>query len=543
MAGLAATLTKGAMTNSIAELEDAPFIFALGTNTTESHPVIALRIKRAVRRGARLVVADPRRIDLVRFAWRHLPMRAGSNVALVGAMANVILAEGLQDAAFLSERVDGFEAWAAVVRTQTPEWAATITGVPAEAIREVARAYATAERAAICYTLGVTEHHSGTDGVMALGNLALLTGNVGKRGAGVNPFRGQNNVQGTGDAGCMPDKLPGYQSITDPEARSRAAKAWGVAPPSAPGWTKPEVIDAVHRGEVRAMWIVGDNTVAADTNPAATRAALAKLDLCVVQDIFLSETAQCAHVVLPAASGFAETDGVFTNSERRVQRVRRAVAPPGDARPDWAIVQAVAQRMGVPWDYPDAEAVWDEMRTVAPSVAGMSYARLDGVGLQWPCPTEDHPGTGYLHADGFSGGRAHLKPIPWRESHELPDPEYPLLLTTGRRLSTYHTGTQTRRAEGFDRLIDQEYLEIAPADAAALGVADGDRVEVASRRGAVRVRTRITERSPRGTVFMTFHWPELVPTNELSSVALDPVTRTPEFKVCAVRVRRAEPRR
>ena len=524
------------MTNSIAELEDAPFLFALGTNTTESHPVIALRIKRAVRKGARLVVADPRRIDLVRFAWRYLPIRAGSNVALVGAMANVILAEGLQDAAFLAERVDGFEAWAAVVREQTPEWAARITGVPAEAIREVARAYGTAERAAICYTLGVTEHHSGTDGVMALGNLALCTGNVGKRGAGVNPFRGQNNVQGTGDAGCMPDKLPGYQSMTDPAARALATAAWGVEPPTTTGWTKPEVIDAVHRGEVRAMWIVGDNTVAADTDPARTRAALAKLDCCIVQDIFLSETARCAHVVFPAAAGFAETDGVFTNSERRVQRVRRAVDPPGEARPDWAIVQAVAQRMGVPWDYRDSQAVWDEMRRVAPPVAGLSYARIADVGLQWPCPAEDHPGTEFLHADGFAGGRAHLKPIPWRESDELPDPEYPLLLTTGRRLSTYHTGTQTRRAEGFDRLIDQEYLEIAPADAAALGLGDGELVQVASRRGAVRVRTRISERSPRGTVFMTFHWPDLVPTNELSSVALDPVTRTPEFKVCAVRV-------
>lgn len=525
------------MSNAIAELEDAPFILAIGTNTTESHPVIALRLKKAARKGATIVVCDPRRIDLTRFAWKHLQLRAGTNVALVSAIANVILAEGLHDASFIAERVNGFDAWADEVRQYTPEWAEPITGVPAADIRDVARAYATAERAAICYTLGVTEHHSGTDGVKTLGNLALLTGNLGKASAGVNPLRGQNNVQGTGDMGCMPDKLPGYQRLSDPEVAEMVGHVWGVPVPQHPGWTKPEVIDAIHDGKLRAMWICGDNTVVADTNPGRTRAALEKLDFLVVQDIFLSETAQLAHVVLPAAAGFAETDGVFTNSERRVQRVRKAIEPPGHAKADWEIAQLIANALGAGWDYPDSEAVWNEARRTAPPLAGISYARIDDVGLQWPCPSEDHPGTPFLHEGTFPtpDGKATFLPVPWRSSAEATDAEFPLLLTTGRRLSTYHTGTQTRRAEGFTALIDQEWLEIHPADAQRLGVADGAWVSVRSRRGDLRVRALHTQRSPEGTVFLSFHFAE-TRVNDLSSEALDPTTRTPEFKVCAVAV-------
>ncbi len=523
------------MSNSIGELENAPFIFAIGTNTTESHPVIATRIKKAVKKGARLLVADPRRIDLTRFAYKYLPMKVGSDVALINGMMHVILKEGLQKQGYIDERTEGFEALKKHLEAWTPERAAAITGLSPAEIRLAAIDFASAPKAAICYTLGITEHRCGVANVQSLGNLSLLTGNLGLESAGVNPFRGQNNVQGTGDMGCMPGYLPGYEKLSNPAARARVEKVWGHELPKNEGYKKPEAIDAVLDGKVKAMWVVGDNTVVADTDSEKTLRAFRKLDFLVVQDLFLTKSAREAHVVLPAAA-FAEVDGTYANSERRVQRVRKAVEPPGEAKPDWWIVQQVANRFGYPMNYQDAEAIWDEVSSLAPTLTGITYERIDKVGIQWPCPTPDHPGTKFLHGDGFAIGRAKLLPIEWEPPAEQADSEYPFTLTTGRRLSTYHTGTQTGRAKHFERLVDQEYLELNPRDAEALGVKDDEPVSLASRRGRITLPARISERSPRGVVFCTFHFPEQAWVNLLSSIAVDPITKTPEFKACAVRV-------
>ncbi len=523
------------MTNSIGELEHSPFIFAIGTNTTESHPVIAVRIKMAVKKGARLLVADPRRIDLTRFAYKYLPMKIGSDVALINAMCQVIIAENLQRQSYIDERTEGFAALKAHLAEWTPERASEITGLTPDDIRQAARDYATTPKAAICYTLGITEHRCGVNNVQALGNLALLTGNLGVESAGVNPFRGQNNVQGTGDMGCMPGSLPGYEKLSNPVARARVEKAWGVGLPEKEGFKKPEAIDAILEGKVKAMWVMGDNTVVADTDSEKTVAAFRKLDFLVVQDLFLTRTAQEAHVVFPAAA-FAELDGTYANSERRVQRVRKAVEPPGEAKPDWWIVQEVSKRFGFPMNYKDSEEIWNEVSSLAPTLTGISYARIDKVGIQWPCDDADHPGTKFLHGDGFPIGKAKLVAIDYLPPAEVPDADYPFMLTTGRRLSTYHTGTQTGRAKHFDRLVDQEYLELNPHDASALGVVDNEMISLASRRGRITMAARISERSPRGVVFCTFHFPEKAWVNLLSSTALDPTTKTPEFKACAVKV-------
>ena len=531
----------GGMSNSVLDLEDAPFIFAIGTNMTESHPVIAVRVKRAVRKGAKLLVADPRRVGLVEHATWWLPMRVGSDVALLNAMAHVILAEGLERREFLAERATGVEELRAHLERFTPEWAAPITGLSADDIRHAARAYATAERAAICYTLGITEHACGVDNVQALGNLALLTGNLGRAHAGLNPLRGQNNVQGTGDSGALPESLPGYRKVSDPIVRAHAESVWGFSVPAKPGFKKPEVVDAILEGEVSGLWVMGDNTIVSDTDSARTRAAFGKLELLVSQDVFLTETARLAHVVLPAAA-FAEVDGVYTSSERRVQRVRKALPAPGEAKADWWIVCEVGRRMGLPMPFERPEDLWNELRRVSPfHMGGISYARIERTGVQWPCPDEAHPGTSFLHDGAFNLGKAAFRRLDYRPPAEEPDADYPLILTTGRRLSTYHTNTQTGRVRGFERLVDQEYVEMNPIDADELSLADGAWVWLESRRGRIRVRVRRTLRSPRGTVFTSFAFGRDAPVNTLTSTAVDPVTKTPEFKACAVRVR-PEPR-
>ncbi len=527
----------GAMSNSIRELEDSPFIFAIGTNTTESHPVIALRIKKAVKKGATLIVADPRRIDLVRFAHRYLPLKVGSDLALLNAMSHVIVTEKLYRSEYVDSRAEGFEAYCEHVAQLTPEWAAPICGIGAQTIREVAREYATAERAAICYTLGITEHACGVSNVEALGNLALLTGNLGRRGAGVNPLRGQNNVQGTGDMGCMPENLPGYMKVANPDERALVSHAWGVTLSEIPGLKKPEVVDAALAGKIHAMYVVGDNTVISDTDTERTIAALRSLEFLVVQDIFMTETAQLAHVVLPAAASFAESDGTYTNSDRHVQRVRKIVEPPGQARPDWQILAELGRRLNPEWNYRDPEAIWTEAAAIAPTLRGISYQRLEHEKLQWPCTDASHPGTEFLHGAGFKRGRGLFMNVKYQPIADDTDADFPLILTTGRRLSTYHTGTQTRRAKHFERMVAHEELELHPADAAQLGVSDGATVEIASRRGAVQALAKVTDRSPRGTVFMSFHFPDETRTNLLSATALDPLTLTPEFKACAVRIR------
>ncbi len=535
VAGLARAFGSGAMTNSIAEIENADCILVTGSNTTEAHPIIALYIKAAVtRHGAKLIVADPRRIDLVRFAELHLRQRSGTDVALFNAMMNVILAEGLADEAFVAERTEGFDEFRRSVQDYTPERAEAISGVPADDIRAAARTYAGAERASIIYSMGITQHTTGTDNVLALANMVMLTGNVGKESTGVNPLRGQNNVQGACDLGALPDVYPGYQKVDDPEARGKFERAWGVALSEEPGLTVVEMTNAAAEGRVKGLYVMGENPMLSDPDINHVREALQSLDFLCVQDIFLTETAQMADVVLPAAS-FAEKDGSFTNTERRVQRVRKALDPPGEAWADWRIICRLATKMGHPMSYAGPAEIMDEIARLTPIYGGISLERIEGEGLQWPCADKAHPGTVFLHQGEFKRGRGKFHPTPFREANELPDEEYPYLLTTGRLLYQFHTGTLTRQSAGLDEIAPPTPFEINPQDAAREGIGEGDLVEVASRRGAVQVRALVTDRVPEGTVFMPFHFRE-APANALTNPALDPIAKIPELKVCAVKL-------
>ena len=528
------------MSNSIDEMEDAPMLFCVGTNMTETHPVIALRVKKAVRKGARLIVADPRRIRLADYAHHYLQMRLGSDTALFNAMAQVITHEGLVDQEFVAARTTGYDALVEHLKTMTPEWAESISGVPAAAIRAAAIDYASAERASIYYTLGVTEHICGVGNVQSLCNLALLTGNLGKRSTGINPLRGQNNIQGAGDCGALPNNYPGFQKVDDQKTREKFERAWGVPLDPDLGITKIKAMDRAIERKIRALWIVGENTLVSDPDIAHTRKALEALDFLVVQDIFLTDTGKMADVVLPAAA-FAETDGFYTNSERRVQRIRKAVDPPGEAKPDWWIISQVGQRMktSVKLAYDGPDQVFAELAELSPFYHGMSYARIEKHGLQWPCPTPEHAGTPFLHKDRFENDRGILKRVDYVPPDEVPDDEYPFFLTTGRRLGTYHTNTQTGRSAGFDVLVPNEWVEIHPDDAKRLSVRTKDWLEVRSRRGTVRARARVTRRSPQGTVFMSFAFPDESPTNVVTNPKVDPTTETPEVKVAAVAITRA----
>jgi len=537
---MAVMVGKGAMTNSIEELANTDLLLVAGSNTTEAHPVISLRMKRAVKNGAKLIVVDPRKTELTKWATRHLQIKIGTDIPLFNALAHVMIKENLFDAEYVENRTEGFDELAKHVENYTPEYAAEICGVSAEDIYATAREYASASgKAAICYTLGITEHSCGSHNVQSVANLGMLGGNFGKPSAGVNPLRGQNNVQGASDSGALPTDLPGYQKIERPGVREKFEAAWGVDLPKRRGITKITAMDQMIRKRVRAAYIMGENTVVSDPNTNHAQAALEALDFLVVQDIFMTDTAKLADVVLPAAS-FAESDGTFANSERRVQRVRPAIAPVGESKTDVDILLELMKRFGGPEKSRTASDVWDEMRQLAPLFAGISYDRLEGEGgIQWPCPDEDHPGTQYLHKDemdsgipGFFAPVDHVPPV------EEPDAEYPLVLTTGRRRSTYHTGTQTGRASGFDLLVPSEFVEINPSDATSLGVVDGEVVEVSSRRGSVTAPVKVTERSPKGAVFMTFAFPELTQTNRLTSDAYDFITETPEFKACAVKINR-----
>ena len=525
------------MTNSINEIAETACILAIGTNTTQAHPVIGLRVKRAVRDGAALIVANPKRIDLCRFADLFLQQRPGTDVPLLMGMIRVIVDEGLADEAFVAERTENVDALKASLADFPLDRVAEITGVEAGLIAAAARLYATTKPASILYTMGITQHTHGTDNVLAISNLALVTGNVGRYAAGVNPLRGQNNVQGACDMGALPNVYPGYQKVDLPEIRDRFEKAWGVALSDKPGLTHTEIVDAVLAGKVKAMYLMGENPLLSEANANHTRQALERAEFVVCQDIFLSETAQMADVVFPAAC-FAEKDGTFTNSERRVQRVRKAVEPAGEARPDWWIVCEIARRLGARgFDFQGPEQVFAEIASVTPSYAGISYERIEKQGLQWPCPTPDHPGTPYLHQQGFArpGGKGKFMPLAYRQSAELPNGEYPLLLTTDRSLYHYHTSTMTMRVEGLKLLGDRERLKMHPDDAAHYGLVDGQKVKVVSRRGEVRVDVQVTDICPPGIVSMTFHFPD-VPTNVLTNNAIDPVAKIPETKVCAVRI-------
>ncbi len=526
------------MTNSIDEISGADFILAIGTNTTEAHPIISLKIKKAQRQGATLVVVDPRRTELAERADQHMQLKPGSDIALLNALAQVIIAEDLWDKDFVAGRTEDFAAFKEVVAQYPPELAEQITGLPADMIREVARGYARACKATILYTMGVTQHICGTHNVLAVANLAMLCGQIGKESSGVNPLRGQNNVQGACDMGALPGVFTGYQAVTAADQRAKFAGAWRVAElPGRPGLTVGEMFDKAGTGEVRGMYIMGENPVLSDPDSNHVVHALEKLDFLVVQDIFLTETAALGDVILPAAS-FAEKDGTFSNTERRVQRVRKAIDPVGSAWADWQIICTIATAMGYPMQYATASDIFDEMAALTPSYGGISYARLEQGGIQWPCPHTGHPGTAYLHKDNFSRGPGKFNPVVYVPPAELPDAGYPLLLSTGRRYFHYHTGTMTRRTGALEVHYGTEYLEINQADAAALGITDGDIAQVSSRRGLVKVEARISKVVPQGLVFTSFHFPE-VAINKLTNPAQDMVSKIPELKVCAVKVEKA----
>jgi formate dehydrogenase alpha subunit len=538
VAGLATTLGSGAMTNSIADIVEAEVIFVIGSNTPESHPVLSLQMKKAVReRGAKLILADPRRIGLTPFAHLHLQQKPGSDVALVNAMGNVILAEGLEDREFIEDRTEGFEAYQAAVKDWTPERAERITGVPAEDIVEAARLYARSKASAIFWAMGITQHTTGTDNVKSLANLALLTGNFGRPGTGCNPLRGQNNVQGACDLGGLPNVFPGYQAVSDEAIRAKFADGWSVPfdrlNPS-PGLTVTEIMDGALSGDIRAIYIMGENPMLSDPDLNHVERALKEVDFLVVQDIFLNETAMMADVILPGVS-FAEKEGTYTNTERRVQLVRKALEPRGEARPDWLILTELAQQMGEDWHYDRAADVFDEIASLTPSYAGMSHSRLEQGGIQWPCPTPDHPGTQILHVGKFARGKGLFSEIDYVEPAELPDEDYPFILSTGRILYHWHGGTMSRRSPGLDSLAPEPEVEVNPEDAATLGLQDGDLARVTSRRGTLEARVVITRRSPPGTVFMNFHFAEAA-ANLLTPKHLDPQAKIPEYKVSAVRV-------
>ncbi|MHC4159120.1 MAG: formate dehydrogenase subunit alpha, partial [Planctomycetota bacterium] len=539
VAGLARAFGSGAMTNSIDEIKDAGCIFVIGSNTTEAHPVIGLCVKEAVmKNGAELLVADPRRIDLARFAKLYIAQKPGTDVALINTMMNVIISEELYDKAFIEERTEDFEKLKPILKNFPPEKAEAITTIPAEKIRAAARMYAKAETGSIIYSMGITQHTTGTDNVLSLANLAMLTGNVGKASAGVNPLRGQNNVQGACDLGALPNVYPGYQSVEDSQLQVKFESAWGQRLSGQKGLTVVEMMHAIEEGKVKALYIMGENPALSDPNLNRTRKSLEKVDFLVSQDIFLSETAEYADVVLPSVC-FAEKDGTFTNTERRIQRVRKAITPPAQARSDWEIICDVATKMGYPMVYGGADEILDEIATVTPIYGGMSFERIDSVGLQWPCLDKEHPGTRFLHEGTFKRGKGKFHAVEFTAADELPSGDYPFVLTTGRQLYQFHTGTMTRKSAVINQVSPTGYVEIHPDDAAGLEIGSGEKVEVITRRGKVTTLARVTLNIEKGWLFMPFHFRE-GPANMLTNDALDPTAKIPEYKVCAAAVNKTK---
>ncbi len=539
MAGLAAAFGSGAMTNTIADIEEAEVILITGSNTTENHPVISSFVKRAVKfRGARLILADPRRIKIAAFAHKWLRQNLGTDVAWINGMMHVIIKEDLHDKTFVEERTEGFEELKAMVEKFTPEYVEEITGIPAQDIVDAARMYASAEKASILYCMGITQHITGTDNVKSLANLAMLCGNMGIRGGGVNPLRGQNNVQGACDMGGLPNVYTAYQPVNNPDNVAKMEKAWGVTGMSDKvGLKVTDMIPKAHGGELKSLYIIGENPLVSDPDLNHAEASIKNLDFLVVQDIFMTETAQLADVVLPSAC-FAEKDGTFSNTERRVQQIRKAVEPPGEAWDDWKITCEIAKRMGYTMDYADSEAIFREITEVTPSYAGLSYDRIDVEGLHWPCPTPDHPGTPILHSTQFPKGKGTFHAIDFIPPAERADDDYPMYLTTGRVLYQYHTGTMTRKTDGLNERAPGSFVEISPQDADKFDIEDGATVTVASRRGEIQAQVQISDKAVTGTVFIPFHYAEAA-ANKLTNAALDPVSGIPEYKVCAVRVSKA----
>lgn len=507
-------------------------LFIIGSNATEAHPIIGNKMKKAKRRGAKLIVVDPRKTELAKHAHLWLQLNPGTDIALINGLIHIIVTKGWAHTAFIEERCEGYDGMWAVAQTYTPELVSEITGVPVEQLYAAAELYAKTAKAGIFYTLGITEHVTGTANVMSLANLSMVTGHLGMESAGVNPMRGQNNVQGACDMGALPNVYSGYQSVADASRRELFEKAWGVKLNDHIGLKIPEMMDEAAHGRLKAMYVLGEDPVLTDPNANHVKTAMENLQFLVVQDIFMTETAKYADVFLPATC-YAEKDGTFTNTERRVQRVRKAVEAPGEARLDWEIICDIAQRMGCDMRYGSSEEIFNEMRSLTPSYAGITYERIDKVGLQWPCPTEEHPGTKFLHSGRFPRGKGLMQGIEHQAPAEVPDAEYPVLLTTGRML--YHYNIMTRNSKNLDTLRPCELAEVNPVDAAKIGVGEGDYIRVSSRRGSAIARVTLTDKLKPGVVFMTFHYKES-PVNEITSGAVDPITKTGEYKVCAVKI-------
>jgi predicted molibdopterin-dependent oxidoreductase YjgC len=542
--GLATVFGAGGGTSSYEEAERTDLMLLWGSNARAAHPIFFHHVLKGIRNGMRLIVIDPRRTESAEWGDLWLGLDVGTDIALSNAMAREIIVSGLHHRGFIERATTGFEDYAASVMDWTLERGAEVTGIPAEVIREVAHAYATADRAMICWTLGITEHHNAADNVLALINLGLLTGHVGRYGSGLNPLRGQNNVQGGGDMGAIPNKLPGFQDIeTDAEARARFEAAWGVAIEPKRGWHLSQMFEAMEDGELTALYVIGENPATSEADNQRTVKLLSNLDILIVQDIFLTQTARLADVVLPAANSAFESEGTVTNSERRVQRVRKALEPPGDAKDDIWIIAQLAKRLGHDWGDVSSHDVWEEVRRLSPMHRGMSWERLEELGgIQWPCWDETHPGTPFLHARLWSDDPEERgAPAPFSITlYEPPvdelDDEYPFRLTTGRRLDSFNTGVQTG---GYTSpLRREEALDMSPEDAERLGLREGERVRVVSRRGAVEAPVRFALGLRPGLLFMTLHFPDQVDVNALTIDAWDPKSGTAEFKATAVRVER-----
>ncbi len=533
VAGLATTLGSGAMTNPIRDVMKADAIFVTGSNTTEAHPVMATYIKRAVKEGKRLIVADPREIELSSYADVYLKIKPGTSVALSNGMLHVILEAGLEDQDYIMAYTEGYEELKELVKEYTPERVAQICGVKEEAIRRAARIYGEASRASIIYSMGITQHVNGTENVMSLSNLALVTGNLGIEGGGVNPLRGQNNVQGACDMGALPNVFSGYQQVTNPGVIDKFEAAWGCKLSDEVGLTVTEAIPAAERGDVRLLYIMGENPMVSDPDTKHVEKGLKKTFL-IVQDIFLTETAALADVVLPAAT-FAEKDGTFTNTERRVQRIRKAVDSPGEAKADWLILMELMNQLGYGKIYNGPEEIFEEIRMLTPQYAGITYDRIREAGIPWPCPSEDHPGTPILHRGKPARGTGLLKPVKWIESMELGDEKYPYVLTTGRILYQYHTRTMSDKSEGIHQIAPQAYVEINPELAELKGIADGELIQVSSRRGAIIIKAKITDKVDEKVLFIPFHWANGA--NVLTNgETLDQYCKIPGLKVTGVKV-------
>lgn len=544
MVGLATVLGAGGGTSSYKEIEETDVILLWGSNAREAHPIFFHHLLKGIDAGATMYAVDPRRTSSAKFADMWLGLEVGSDVALANTVAREIIAADLHNKDFIAHSTRGFDALKAAVEPYTLERGSELTGVPAEAIREMAHAYATAETAQILWTLGITEHHNAVDNVLALCNLALLTGHVGRWGSGLVPLRGQNNVQGGGDMGSLPDKLPGFQNVNDDVARGKFEAVYGVPLNPDPGIHLTLMFEAMERGEMKAVYVIGENPADSEADIHHARKMLEGLDLLVVQDIFMTRTAEMADVVLPASIAWAESNGTVTSSERRVQRVRAAVTPPGEARDDIQIIFDIAARMGHDWGMPDSEQLWDELRSLSPMHAGMSWDRLESEGgLQWPCPDMDHPGSPFLHSWLWADDLDGREPAPFSALvHQGPKEElserFPLRLTTGRALDSYNTGVQSGGYNSPIRYGDA--LDMNPTDATSMGIEDGETVQVSSARGTVNMAVRFQPDIPEGLTFTTFHFPELVDVNVMTSDAWDKRSGTAEFKAASIRVDKLE---